>query len=120
MLSLFKPRDYAAVRIRTSILEPEIRRGAVAFLGEPGYRWEGLYSFAHDGRHAGDIRRVMWQGSHFLVRFDRRPDRRPDRGDQISRDELIGLAPRRVVGVANPYDPEFFDFLAERFGEAVS
>ena len=89
-----------------------------AFLGEPGFRWDGLYDIPcmGDGIYRGDIRRVMWQGDHFSIRWH--PD--PEFETRLTRDELFGLDIRRVVGVANPFEPDFADFLRTRFTEVTS
>ena len=110
-LKLQTPACYAAVLVDHDNMAPEIPLGSVAFLAEPGFTGEGIYSLPHEGRHHGDIRRICHQGDHWLVKMDNWPGE-PHR---LSAGELRDLAPSRVVGVASAYTVEFSQFLRTRF-----
>ncbi len=101
----------AAVRIDHGWMSPAIPKGSVAFLAPPGFAREGIYSFAHDGRHHGDVRRVCLARGGYLLKMDAGPPG----GQVLTVAELRRIAPCRVVGLAAPYNAEFEEFLRARF-----
>ena len=116
-LTIPTAREFAAIYFRSRNMEPEIPFGSVVFLAEPGFRGEGIYGFAFDGDGGGrsDIRRVCGFGRHWTAETDNAPLRR-----ELSRDQLLDLAPRPVVGITKSYTAEFSDFLWARFMEVAS
>ena len=109
-------RDFRVVFIDHNHMAPDIRRDSVAFLHEPGYRGEGIYSFGNAGLHPMDLRRVTSRGGpEYLLSMDNWPGE-PTR---MSREDLKRCEPCMVAGVANPLTGEFIDFLRFRFREVV-
>lgn len=100
-----------AVLIEHVNMSPAIERGSVVFLAPPGLTGEGVYSLSK--LHRADIRRVQPMGDKLCVTMDNLET--PPL--YLTRAELEGLLPRRVMGVALALTADFRDFLALKFGD---
>ncbi len=101
----------SAVLIRDGNMEPELCHGSVAFLADTtGFAYDALYAIEHDGQYAGIYRAQSIGGGQVRMWLDKSPCR-----TDLSREDFRAINARLVVGVAQPYTPEFRDFLRDRF-----
>ncbi len=104
----------STVLISDRNMELEVRLDSVAFLGEPGFHWDGLYGVYHANGWFGGIYRVQSTFDHGGIRMwhDNSPYDETLSGADRSRLDI-----RPVVGVVKPYSSEFGAFLRDRFAE---
>ena len=101
----------SAVLIQDLNMDPEIRRGSVAFIHDvPGFRCDGLYATERDGRFAGVYRAQSIAGGGVRMWMDNFPT-----DQDVSVETFKRINARLVVGVARPYTAEFEAFLRDRF-----
>ena len=99
-----------AVFVDHNNMRPQIPADSVVFLGKPGYRHEGMYSFAFEGRHQGDIRLVERRigSGDYWVNVNAAP---AHAARILTADVFEALQPRLVLGAARPFTQEFGHFL---------
>lgn len=114
------PANFAAQLVETMNMYPDVPRGSVVFLGDPGYRHEGIYAFDWGfGDGYRDLRRV---GPHYAkgerVGFYAKCDNAPVR-DIVTDEQMRSHPPRLVHGAAISFTSAFADFLTNRYREVV-